>query len=159
MEQSLLKQCERIFEGRFDTLLQENFKTKVRYEGGKTLVEVPVIGNWCLIEEIAAFKPIACRALVAHLRFEWEKPSWVPSLPTHVEDIKEMKGSYYQQGLVGLYADSRAAIAWEPHPSFAEYCAGIRALPPANKGVILLRDAGVEIAPKPLDGLNPETLR
>ena len=78
-------------------------------------------------------------------------------LPICVADIAAMKQSHgLQQRLVAHYADSRAAIGWRPHVGFFGYLGGLAAVP---DGLRIIWGTGLEIAPRPLDGLDPKTLR
>jgi hypothetical protein len=159
MDQGLLDLCGNIIEARFDKLLEQNFKTKVRYHDGRTYVEIPIVGNWCLVENVANFKPIACRATVAKLEFDWMEPDWAP-LPTHVNNIAAaMREPNLRRQAVAHYADSRWKMDWDPaHASFNDYLAGMAALPSYTNGFCIIRGTGLKIAPRPLAGLDPETL-
>jgi hypothetical protein len=59
----------KLIEGRFDKMLQENLKKVKRLAAGG-YVQIPVLDIWCLVEEVAAYKPTACRAIIAQISFE-----------------------------------------------------------------------------------------
>jgi hypothetical protein len=148
--------CEATFGKYFDTKLQENLVRK-RCREGRDYAELPVLGGWHLIEQIAQYRTIACRALIVQAQFEWEKPDWAPRLPTSAEEIDKLQhNTTCRLSVVGHYAESRQGVYWGPHPGWDAYCAGLCALPDAIK---FMRHAGLETRPRRIEGLDPQTWR
>jgi hypothetical protein len=121
----------------------------------KDLIYVPIVEGNCEVEKIANFHVLACRAKAARARFEDEKPPGAPRLPTDLNSIRRMqKSPDAMSRLVGDFALSWREVGWRnTHPSFDDYCGG------RNPGAsYLVRRAGLPVDPRPLTGLDQQTL-
>jgi hypothetical protein len=157
MDADLIKLCEQIFCEHVDKLFADSLVRKHWHEG-RAYVEAPILGKWYLLEQVERVKVTACKALVAQVGFELEKPDWAPRLPTRAAAIDGMKREPRNRlKLVGYYANSRRGVNWGPHPGWDDYLAGVAALPrPA--GFDLMQGTALAIRPRPLPGLDSETL-
>jgi hypothetical protein len=116
-------------------------------------LNVPYIGGTCESEKIPQASHRVCRALAARARFKAEKPDWAPELPIKCEEIEKLLRG--RMKLVGLFANSWYRQGWRPHSSFADYCAGLSALPHTAD---LVRGTDPALFnPRPLPGLDPRT--
>jgi hypothetical protein len=159
MDADLAKLCESIFCEHVDKLFAGN-RLRRRQHEGRTYVEAPILGEWCLPEQIKIFKPAACRALMVQAAFEIEKPDWAPRLPTSADAIDKMKREpRCRLKLVGYYASSRQNVNWGPHPNWEDYLAGLAALPPPPGVFDVVQGANLAIRPRLLPGLERETMR
>jgi hypothetical protein len=160
VDQSVWELCDDLLARRLKKMFTENLRTKVRSQDGRKYVQIPVIDRWVLIEQAAAYEPEACRATLVQMNFEFEKPLGWPRLPTSAEAIEKMKKEpNWPATLVGYYAASRAGVSWRPHPCWDDWVAGVADIVPRTpKEVDVVVEAGLKVRPRPLVGLNRETL-
>jgi hypothetical protein len=146
---------EAIFGKFFDQRLQESL-TEKHCQDGHVYAKVPVLDEWHLLEQVAEFRTVACKALIAQAGWELEKPRWAPRLPLNADAIGKLRCDPRPRfQVMGHYAASLRAADWSPHPSFDDYCAGLCALP---RTAGFMHNDGLWRTPRPLAGLEEETL-
>jgi hypothetical protein len=159
-DQGLLNLCGHIFGGQFDKLLKEALeKGHTYHQNGHKFVEVPGIGGVALLEQMASYKPKACRAMLYQVGFDFEKPPGMRlRLPINTDAIERDKVSQRQDvRLVAYYAGSCAHNDWRlGHGSFHDYVAALAALGPECVGFDVTKV--LPVYPREIPGINRKTL-
>jgi hypothetical protein len=147
-----VKECDWVHSEKVTQLFEDCIADATNATFGENLVAVPIIGGDAHIEKVAGLRDKVCRALAAQARFELEKPAGAPELPLREDRFYRMQRPTEAPlvRIIGHYAESMRGVGWAAHPTFHEYCCGLAAFPSKAE---LVRQAGLNVDPQPLQGL------
>jgi hypothetical protein len=127
------------------------------------IVEVPIIGEVYTVEDVEFVKHKITLAIAAQIRWDTEKPPFLPALPLSLAEITKVRNTKFEKSgdewlqILAYFAYSWRKADWDPeHPSFAAFTSALLNSPqvPWN---LHMSAALSKIERRPLKGFNNET--